>query len=454
MEEVPRQERSPLVASTIDWQGLGVHPRWLGQESSDCAAALEPGYFHSSGANERDRFLAGARSRGETALVVCTIGDAQTERPRRVLATADTSLLLPSQHHTTVSGVRLPAGTALRLAEGLSRADRDLALRLKDRLSAAWSLTLSSPRGFLGGGEEYVTDGPDGRLEPILLDPLGDPVVAVWTRDGSDERWYIVPDGADWNALIDWLVRQALPAYVPDALRRVRAATFVDPDLLTSAEAQARSALDDLEERYAREKQAREQELSQAQEQARPVREGLLYETGQKVVDAVSRVLRDAGFAVTDLDQELGTKSADLLASVGPETRLIEVKSASGHPKEEFVGDLERHLTTWPALKPGLPVGGGALIVNHQNRLPPHERAAQVYTRPEFVATLRLPVLSSRQLFDWWRTGDWDAIRTTVLGSTTSSLNAPPSQPPSTPVVSPQPATIRKSRWPLGRIGP
>jgi len=52
-------------------------------ETSDCAATLEPGYFHNSGIGERERFLAGARIRGESALLVCTIGDAQNEPPPR-----------------------------------------------------------------------------------------------------------------------------------------------------------------------------------------------------------------------------------------------------------------------------------------------------------------------------------------------------------------------------------
>ena len=64
------------------------------------------------------------------------------------------------------------------------------------------------------------------------------------------------------------------------------------------------------------------------------------------------------------------------------------------------------------------------LIVNHQHKLHPSEKSAQVYSRPEFVASLEaLPVtvISSVELFNWWRTAGWAAIRTAVLGDATAS---------------------------------
>jgi hypothetical protein len=82
------------------------------------------------------------------------------------------------------------------------------------------------------------------------------------------------------------------------------------------------------------------------------------------------------------------------------------------------VGDLQRHLATWPELRPQEPVDGGVLIVNHQHKLEPYQRAPQVYSRREFVAALTVPVLSTRALFDWWRVSDWSAIRQGVLGPT------------------------------------
>ena len=92
------------------------------------------------------------------------------------------------------------------------------------------------------------------------------------------------------------------------------------------------------------------------------------------------------------------------------------MKSASGRASESLVGDLERHLKAWLHVRPDLPVGGGVLVVNHQHRLDPHERTADVYARPEFVAALTVPVITTRQLFDRWRESNWPAIRQALLG--------------------------------------
>jgi hypothetical protein len=79
-------------------------------------------------------------------------------------------------------------------------------------------------------------------------------VVAVWTPPPHDQRWYVIPDATDWNAVVDWLVHQALPAYVPGALRRARSQQFVDPDLQTPAELVARHALAEMALRHAEER--------------------------------------------------------------------------------------------------------------------------------------------------------------------------------------------------------
>jgi hypothetical protein len=39
---------------------------------------------------------------------------------------------------------------------------------------------------------------------------------------------------------------------------------------------------------------------------------------------------------------------------------------------------LELHLSTWPRRRPKFPVAGGVLIVNHQHKLHPTERSAEV----------------------------------------------------------------------------
>jgi hypothetical protein len=125
-------QRSPRVPGGLDWQKHGLQPRWLGMETSDCSAALEPGFFAGRGDDERDRFLAGARRRGELALVLAVIGDASDDRPRNVLSRYGSSVYL-AKTFTSVSGRSLPAGTQPTIAPDLGSADRDLALRLLNR---------------------------------------------------------------------------------------------------------------------------------------------------------------------------------------------------------------------------------------------------------------------------------------------------------------------------------
>jgi hypothetical protein len=130
-------------------------------------------------------------------------------------------------------------------------------------------------------------------------------------------------------------------------------------------------------------------------------------------------VLKGAGFTTVDLDEELGqTRSADLLVTFEQRRRLIEIKSASGNASEGLVADLQRHLITWPELRPQEPVDGGVLIVNHQHRLEPYQRSREVYSRPEFVAALTVPVISTRTLLDWWKVSDLTSIREAVLRPT------------------------------------
>jgi hypothetical protein len=422
-----------------------VEPRWVGMETRDCAAALEPSISYSRGASELERFMSGAGSREETALIVATIGDAN-DNGRGSPFGPDASILLP-QMEGSISGTRLPSGVRPSLATELSPADRDLGLRLRNRPAAApwWSLELS---GLVGErvGAPPTHHEPGGALEPILVDSLGDPVVAAWVPAEGDQRWYVIPDATDWNGILDWLIRQALPAHVPNALRRARSPHFIDPDLQTPAETTAREALNNLDARYIEEKTRLEDELGQASAEADPVRYGLLYGTSRELVDAVRSVLADAGFATLNLDDLFGRgASADLLVSYEQQRRLVEIRSASGSASEDFVGDLKRHLETWPQLRPSEPVGGGVLIVNHQHKLEPYERSSAVYSRPEFVESLAVPVLSTRELFEWWRTSDWTSMREAVLGGKDQPAEQEPEPPaPSPPPESP-PATRR--RW-------
>ena len=169
----PLQERSQLTNPGVNWTGLGTAPRWTGTESSDCAAALEPGIYHGRGADERDRYLAGAASWSETALLISTIGDVSSTY-KHPLAVNDSSVSF-SLESGSVGGRRLPDGVNVTLAEGLSRADRDLALRLKNRPPGAWwALSLSGSRVTRGDGMPMGVQGPDGTLTPLLTDPLGE----------------------------------------------------------------------------------------------------------------------------------------------------------------------------------------------------------------------------------------------------------------------------------------
>ncbi|MEU2182481.1 hypothetical protein [Streptomyces thermolilacinus] len=51
-------------------------------DTSTCAAAINPSHFSGDGAEEFDRFLSGAASRGEPALIVATMGTADDDEDR------------------------------------------------------------------------------------------------------------------------------------------------------------------------------------------------------------------------------------------------------------------------------------------------------------------------------------------------------------------------------------
>ncbi|SCF66228.1 hypothetical protein [Streptomyces sp. Ncost-T10-10d] len=400
----------------ISWSEAGAEPRWLGMDTSTCAAAINPSHYFSRGADEFERFLSGAASRGEPALIIATMGNVSDAGRRNVFSPYNASV---DFHNFTgsIAGKRLLAGAEVSLAPDLDAADRDLGLRLRNRPADApwWAMALQAT-GFEGPQGTTVHE-PEGELVPILVDSLGEPVVARWTPSNGQQVWYVIPDAVDWGTIVDWIVQRALPAHVPAALRRVRSPHSIDADLETAAETKARVALEELEHRYSDDKARFKADLERARQEAEPVRSGLLYGSGGELADAVAVVLRAAGFSVTDLDAELGaTKSADLLAVLDQETCLIEVKSASGPASERLVSDLRRHLETWPQLRPNRPVTCSALIVNHQHRLDPARRPTEVYQRKEFVDTLNFPVLTTGQLFDWWRAQDWSAVRTAVLG--------------------------------------
>lgn len=174
----------------------------------------------------------------------------------------------------------------------------------------------------------------------------------------------------------------------------------------------------------------------------------MLYGTGADLENVVAAVLEAAGLNVVKVDELLAdTSSADLLVSFAGRRRLIEVKSASGNAAETLVSQLQTHLRTWPQLRPTDSVEGGVLVVNHQYRREPDQRSASVYVRPEFVAALTAPVLSTRQLFDWWRASEWTAIRKAAFGDTGSAeREADRTEPPAPTPVATAPAERPRSR--------
>jgi hypothetical protein len=107
---------------------------------------------------------------------------------------------------------------------------------------------------------------------------------------------------------------------------------------------------------------------------------------------------------------------------------------------------MERHIATWPRLRPGESVSGGVLIVNHQHKLHPSERAVRVYSRPEFVDALTVAVISTVELFNWWRTGDWASVRAAVLGAELPAAGFGPTSPASRDVPA-DPTPTRAGRW-------
>ncbi|MFC7864869.1 hypothetical protein ACFU5B_13730 [Streptomyces murinus] len=401
----------------ISWTKHGAEPRWLKLDTSTCAAAINPSHFSGHGADEFDRFLSGAASRGEPALIIATMGTADDDNDRVRSVFGRPGGRVDFCHFTgAIVGERLLTGAEVSLAPDLGAADRDLGLRLLNRPVSApwWAMTLQA--SALEGPRGTTVREPEGELVPILVDSLNEPVVARWTSGDGRQIWYVIPDGVDWNQVVDWLIQRALPEHVPAALRRVRSRHHADPALETPAETQARSALEELERRYLEDKTRLEDDLERARQDAEPMRNGLLYGSGSELEDAVAVVLRAAGFTVTDLDEELGgTLSADLLAVLNGSTCLVEVKAAAGAAGEKLISQLQRHLEKWPLLRPGQPVTCAALIVNHQHRLDPAERSAEVYQR-RVVDALPFPVIASGDLYRWWRTQDWPAVQTAVLG--------------------------------------
>lgn len=428
-----KQRRPALARPDLDWDGLGFEPRWVGFDTADCAAALQPNIYSGHGADEFNRFRQGAERRGETALVISPIGQFEESNTRSVFGPSDSIYL--GRVESRINGQPLGKGARVRAANGLGDADALLALRLLSCNPAPswWKLSLDGVTMEAYNGT--VHHPAQGTLEPIIETELGEPVVAAWVSPDGVERRYVVPFETPWPVLLAWLLEQGLPELVPGAVRRARRQLANDTHTMTRRERDARTALGDLEADYATRRADLERELEESLAAATAVREGLLYGTGGVLVDAVRAVLESADVTVVDLDDELGgTKNADLLCSYGGHSRLVEVKSASGSAPERAYEDLVRHLREWEKLPASTPVDGGVLVISHQLRSVPHERSPRPYGRPEFLASQTEPVVTAREFFDAWREEDAEAVRRLLFaGASPVTTEQPATQPPDAP---------------------
>jgi hypothetical protein len=294
-------------------------------------------------------------------LVVSTIGSPVVDDTRivRSLFDGDDSVLI-SQFDSFIAGHKLPAGGSVTMAAGLNEADKDLALRLRNSTPPLRWRRLSIEGAARNSWQAQVEYAPEGTLLPLLETALGEPVAGVWLSPDGVERRYIVPAETPWPLLLEWLISQALPEYVPEAMRRARRHLSVDIDLMTRRERHSRAALTTLKTEYIARELTLTEELAAAESEATPIRNGLLYETGSRLVDVVRSVLESADISVVDVDDMLGdTKNADLLCTYRDRSRLIEVKSASGNASERSYEDLMRHLREWPHLPGARPIEGG-----------------------------------------------------------------------------------------------
>jgi hypothetical protein len=284
---------SPLVGDDFEWPA-SVAVQWENKETSRCVAALMPNASYAL-----ERFLAGANGRKETAILVTRVGIGISP------VVAD---------DTRINAAMEPSDIRTHIAEGLTSADKDLAIRLQQDESATWyRLSVASHVGL-------------GSLHPILVDDLGQPVAGVWIDTDDDLRWYLLPDSIEWQQLVDWLIGRAIPAYVPTAVYRARPMEAVGDQFLTPAELAAKEGLTELERETEKQRTALEAELATATALASAVRNALLFGQGDDLKKTVRGVLEEAGFNVEDLDETFeDTRSSDLLASMDGRYWLIEV---------------------------------------------------------------------------------------------------------------------------------
>ncbi len=418
------RNRPAITLEPINWDELGFTPRWLGDDSSEAVTAIEPSIFAGHGAQEWERFVEASQRRRELALAISTVGSPHEPEIQSGLASGAASVQLPGTRLSSIGGHRVSLASRPEAAEDLGPADRDLALRLADTRPTDlpwWRLTLSGATLEAAFQQSEVVPA-QGTLTPLLRGRAGEVVAAIWTSDDGTIRHYVLPYLPKYEPVLDWLARRGLPVFNPAAARRTRTSLATEPKLQTPAETTARARLAELETDYQRQRAIIEAELTAAVSAADEVRDPLLYGKDKVLEDAVSRVLRDAGMEARSVDEMLSaTVNADLFATWAGNSVLVEVKGTSGNAPENLAEPARRHLTTWPQLRPDLTVRGVVLIVNHQARTQPLDRTPAPFNRREFVESLTFPVLSTRQLYDWWRRGEHAEIRSALFGDAARS---------------------------------
>lgn len=126
-----RDKRRPTIArSDFDWTSTRLEPRWVGFDTADCVAALQPSIYYNRGADYFDRFREGAASRGELAIVISPIGSTGgTDYARSLFSSHDDSLSL-GRVESRISSCPLGLGAKVRASAGLDDIGHLLALRM------------------------------------------------------------------------------------------------------------------------------------------------------------------------------------------------------------------------------------------------------------------------------------------------------------------------------------
>ena len=217
------RERPGLTVEPIAWESLRMTPRWLGDDSSNAVAAIQPSNFLNRGAAEWDRFIAGTQARQELALAISMIGSADEPKIKWPSGpTASVSLPVAPPDVANVGGPRIPLARAPSIAEGLGPVDSDLASRLinaRDPALPWWSLSLTGGEWHYGGGRSEIVN-PTGTLSPLLISAAGEVVAAVWTSSDGAIRHYVIPWMPAWMPVLEWLGQRGIPELVLSAAGR------------------------------------------------------------------------------------------------------------------------------------------------------------------------------------------------------------------------------------------